>query len=139
MRYELFVRQTRRGMKHFTLDIDSVTKDTLADIWDFMENEYIYAEEYPEIYATIPEKRTPQPRGKNTLIDSFSRIRTFLYGAIIKGKRQTVRLTSSLWKNVFMVLPFTLRFKSATNCLKPTCQPVRNWPYNVTYLYFKRL
>ncbi len=59
MRYELFIRKTRRGMKDFSLDINTVTKDTLADIWDFMENEHAYAEEYPEIYATIPEKRTP--------------------------------------------------------------------------------
>lgn len=56
MRYELFVRETRKGMKDFALDINTVTKDTLADIWDFMENEHAYAEEYPEIYATIPEK-----------------------------------------------------------------------------------
>lgn len=31
-----------------------VTKDTLSDICDFMENEYVYAEEYPEIYNSIP-------------------------------------------------------------------------------------
>lgn len=95
MRYELFVRKTRRGMKHFTLDIHTTTKETLADMWDFMENEYMYAEEYPDIYETIPEKRTPQPRGKNTLIDSFSRIRTFLSGAIIKARPPIDRLTSS--------------------------------------------
>lgn len=90
-------------MKDFSLDINTVTKDTLADIWDFMENEHAYAEEYPEIYATIPEKRTPQPRGKNTLIDCFSRIRTFLYGAIIRGRLSTARLTNFRLKNVFMV------------------------------------
>lgn len=86
MRYELFVRETRRGMKNFALDINTVTKDTLADIWNFMENEHAYAEEYPEIYATIPEKRTPQPRGKNTLIDCFSRIRTFFIWCYNQGK-----------------------------------------------------
>lgn len=86
MRYELFVRKTRRGMKHFTLDIHTTTKETLADMWDFMENEYMYAEEYPDIYETIPEKRTPQPRGKNTLIDSFSRIRTFFIWCYNQGK-----------------------------------------------------
>ena len=55
-------------------------------MWDFMENEYMYAEEYPDIYETIPEKRTPQPRGKNTLIDSFSRIRTFFIWCYNQGK-----------------------------------------------------
>lgn len=46
-------------------------------MWDFFQNEYQYYELYPSIYETIPEKRTPQPRSKNTLIDCFSRIRTF--------------------------------------------------------------
>ena len=86
MRYELFVREICPGMKDFVLDINTVTKDTLADIWQFMENEYAYVEEYPEIYAAIPEKRTPKPRGKNSLIDSFSRIRTFFIWCYNQGK-----------------------------------------------------
>ncbi len=51
----------------------------LRDIWDFFENEYVYCKEYPAIYESIPEARTPQPRGRNTLLDCFSRIRTFFY------------------------------------------------------------
>ncbi|MCD8306000.1 MAG: site-specific integrase [Prevotella sp.] len=85
MRYELFVKKKKRGMRDFVLDIEKVTKDTLADMWDFMENEYLYAERYPDIYADIPEKRTPQPRGKNTLIDCFSRIRTFFIWCYNQG------------------------------------------------------
>ena len=77
LRYELYVRETKRGQKGFVLDIDTVTPETLRDMWDFFENEYQYYELYPSIYEAIPEKRTPQPRGKNTLIDCFSRIRTF--------------------------------------------------------------
>lgn len=78
-RYELYIRTTKRGQKAFVLDIDQVTADTLRNIWDFLENEYRYCALYPEIYAAIPEARTPQPRGKNTLLDCFSRIRTFFY------------------------------------------------------------
>jgi integrase len=77
LRYELFVRATKRGQKSFVLDIDTFTPDTLQDMWDFFENEYIYFDKYPAIYESIPEKRTPQARGKNTLIDCFCRIRTF--------------------------------------------------------------
>ena len=77
LRYELYVRATKRGQKGFILDMDLVTPDTLRDMWDFFQNEYQYYELYPSIYETIPEKRTPQPRSKNTLIDCFSRIRTF--------------------------------------------------------------
>ena len=78
-RYQVFVRMTRRGQKDFVLDVDEVTPDTLRDIWDFFENEYRYYELYPEIYEIVPEFRTPHPRGKNTLLDCFSRIRTFFY------------------------------------------------------------
>ncbi len=77
LRYELYVRATKRGQKSFILDIDNVTPDTLSDMWDFFENEHKYFELYPSIYEQIPEKRTPKARGKNTLIDCFCRIRTF--------------------------------------------------------------
>lgn len=77
LRYEIFVRTTRRGQKTFRLDVDEVTAETLRDMWDFFENEHKYFELYPAIYEQIPEKRIPQPRGKNTLIDCFGRIRTF--------------------------------------------------------------
>ena len=76
-----------RGMQDGVISTAVGNAYTLAfDIWDFMENEHAYAEEYPEIYATIPEKRTPQPRGKNTLIDCFSRIRTFFIWCYNQGK-----------------------------------------------------
>lgn len=78
-RYELYVRATKRGQKKFVLNVDDVTSDMLRDIWDFFENEYVYCTEYPAIYESIPEARTPQPRGRNTLLDCFSRIRTFFY------------------------------------------------------------
>lgn len=78
LRYELYVRETRRGQKSFVLNIDEITPDTLRDMWDFFENEHKYYELYPFIYEQIPEKRIPKPRGKNTLIDCFKRIRTFI-------------------------------------------------------------
>jgi hypothetical protein len=37
MRYELFVRATKRGQKSFMLDIDAITADTLHDMWDFLK------------------------------------------------------------------------------------------------------
>jgi len=76
-RYEMYVRTVKRGRRDFILDVDDVTADTLRDMWDFFENEHIYYEKYPKLYEAFPEKRVPLPRGKNTLIDRFSRIRTF--------------------------------------------------------------
>lgn len=90
LRYELYIRTTKRGQKSFVLDIDNVTPDTLQDIWDFFENEHKYFELYPAIYEQIPEKRIPKPRGRNTLIDCFCRIRTFFLWCYEK-KRTTNR------------------------------------------------
>ena len=86
LRYELYKKKKKRGNKDFSLDINEVTKETLEDMWDFFENEYIYFEKYPKIYESIPEKRVPQQRGKNTLIDCFSRIRTFFLWCYDNGK-----------------------------------------------------
>ena len=76
-RYEMYVKTVKRGHRDFILNVDEVTADTLRDMWDFFENEHIYYEKYPKLYEAFPEKRIPLPRGKNTLIDRFSRIRTF--------------------------------------------------------------
>ncbi|MBQ7824128.1 MAG: hypothetical protein IJ338_08170 [Bacteroidaceae bacterium] len=61
------------------LSVDDVASDMQYDTWYFFENEYIYCKEYSAIYESILEVQTPQPRGKNSLIDCFSRIRTFFY------------------------------------------------------------
>jgi integrase len=83
-RYELFVQTTKRGKKDFYLDVDEVTPDTLRDIWSFLENEY----KYVELYESIPEKRTPQRRSKNTLLDCFARLRTFFIWCYDNDKTQ---------------------------------------------------
>ncbi len=84
-RYELFIRKTKKDARDFVLDINTVDEKILGSIWDFMEKEYIYAEKYPKIYDIIPEKRAPLPRGKNSLIDSFSRLRTFFLWCFNQG------------------------------------------------------
>ncbi|MFR9585641.1 MAG: site-specific integrase [Rikenellaceae bacterium] len=76
-RYELYVRATKRGHKKFVLYLDEVNSDTLRDMYDFFANEYIYFDEFPQIYETIPEFRQPQQRGHNTMSEIFTRIRTF--------------------------------------------------------------
>ena len=37
-------------MKHFTLDIHTTTKETLADMWDFMEGKSIVYEKETTYY-----------------------------------------------------------------------------------------
>ena len=85
-RYELFMRITKRRQKSYVLDIDTVTADTLHDMWNFFENEHIYYKKYPTIYDAISETCVPKPRGNNTLIDYFCRIRTFFLWCYDKKK-----------------------------------------------------
>lgn len=86
-RYELFKRITV-GNESFYLDVDDVTAETLLDIEKFLINEHKYVEDYPSIYEAIPETRTPQARGQNTISDIFTKIRTF-YLWCYKSKKTT--------------------------------------------------
>jgi hypothetical protein len=76
-RYELFINKTKRNKNKFKLKLEDVTCDTLHDMWIFFKNEYLYVEQFPDIYDAVPEKRKPKPRGENTLIDYFCKMRTF--------------------------------------------------------------
>jgi site-specific recombinase XerD len=76
-RYEMFIRKTKRGKKEFSLLLNDVTPDTLHSIWNYFKKEHTFVEEYPELFEEVPEARKPKPRGENTLIDYFCKIRTF--------------------------------------------------------------
>jgi integrase len=77
-RYELYVRATVRGKKTYRLDIDGISPDTLHDIFLFLKNEHTLCKQHPAIYGWRKDERTPRPRGKNTINDIFTRLRTFL-------------------------------------------------------------
>jgi site-specific recombinase XerD len=68
-RYELY--------REITLDIDTISKDTIRDIETFLKDEKSVFDMHPEIYEKIPESRKPQPRGINTISGILSRYRTF--------------------------------------------------------------
>jgi len=76
-RYALF-KALEKHKKRLKFYVEDLTVDTLNDIWDYIENEHTYPDVYPEIFADIPEKRRPGIRGKNTIIDYFNRLRTFV-------------------------------------------------------------
>ena len=76
-RYELY-RKT-------TLSFDTITSNTLQDIELFLKTEYAIIGKCPEEYSAIPETRTPQPRGQNTINDTFTKIRTFFIWANNNG------------------------------------------------------
>lgn len=79
-RYELFNRL--KGNKSFQLSFDNITSATLRDIELFLTTEHKIIEKYPQVYGAIPETRAPKPRGKNTINDIFTKLRTFYIWAI---------------------------------------------------------
>lgn len=79
-RFELYT--ARITQKPFNLNLDSITTDTLRDIENFLRNEYTIFETMPEIYKEVPESRTPQQRGQNTINGIFTKIRTFILWSI---------------------------------------------------------
>ena len=64
-----------------TITFDNLTFDTLNEFKIFLVNEHVLFKERPDIYTAIPESRTPQPRGQNTINDCFTKIRTFVIWA----------------------------------------------------------
>lgn len=85
-RYEIYTRKA--GQNKFTLHIDTVTPETLRDIEKFLKEEHQIFQTHPEIYEAIPEVRTPQPRGQNTISDIFTKLRTFFLWCVEEGKTQ---------------------------------------------------
>ena len=51
----------------------------------FFADEHKHFDTYPKIYAAVPEKRKPKPRGENAIIDMFSRLRTFFNWCLDSG------------------------------------------------------
>ena len=83
-RYELYITKVKR--KDYKLSFDSITETILRDIEKFLSEEYLLVEKHPNIYKVVPESRTPQPRGQNTINDIFTKLRTVFLWANENGK-----------------------------------------------------
>ena len=75
-RFELYCKMKKRN-KNLILYLDDVTPELLEELKDYFYNEHLYYKEYPFFFEQISEKRKPTPRGGNTFVDYFNRIRTF--------------------------------------------------------------
>ena len=85
MRFELFRKLTVKGQKSYTFNVREVTPAILGELWEFFADEHRHFDTYPKIYAALPEKRRPRPRGENAIIDMFSRLRTFFNWCLDSG------------------------------------------------------
>lgn len=79
-RFELYTAKTTK--KPFKMSFDTITKETLRDIETFLFNEFIIFATMPELYVHVPETRTPQQRGQNTISNIFTKLRTFYHWSI---------------------------------------------------------
>lgn len=83
-RYEMFVRLTDRKRKDFALDIDTIDHETLEDVESYLRNEHSLLEEYPKVFAQFPattdtKRRSTKPRGNNTIVALFRKLRAFFH------------------------------------------------------------
>ena len=83
-RFELYVSKTKKA--GFALNFENITSATLREFERFVIQEHEFFKQYPEIYKAVPESRTPQPRGQNTINDIFTKLRTFYLWSIEAGK-----------------------------------------------------
>ncbi|MBD8348980.1 site-specific integrase [Dysgonomonas sp. HGC4] len=82
-RYELFY-QIKNGKLKFSLSVETINSDVIEDFEDFMKNEHILYDKYPNIYKQIPsivntKRKCPKPhaRGNNTICALFNKLRAF--------------------------------------------------------------
>ncbi|MDX9918239.1 MAG: phage integrase SAM-like domain-containing protein [Gudongella sp.] len=85
-RYELYVAITSK--KPFELKLSEFRVDTLRGFEEFLKQEHQIFTNFPEIYNILPESRTPQPRGQNTINDIFTKLRTFFLWSVKTKKTE---------------------------------------------------
>ena len=73
--------------KGLTLTFDNITADTLRDFEKFLVDEHklVDQKKYQKVLDEITEKRTPKPRGQNTINDFMLRLRSFYIWANDNG------------------------------------------------------
>ncbi len=82
MRFELYRRAT--GNKRYVIRLDKFSTQDVIDLENFLRNEHKFYKKFPEIYDAIPadthskrKKPKPLPKGNNTIVCMFGRLRAF--------------------------------------------------------------
>lgn len=81
-RFELYKRVKNNS---FRLTLNSITVDTLHEISEFLRNESELKNDYPKIYDSVKEYRSPQPRSQNTINGMLTKLRTFIKWSVKNG------------------------------------------------------
>ena len=94
-RYESYIRFTDKNRKGLAFKADSVTRKDIENFRDYLKNEYLYADRYPELYGkllrdypveiTVKHKTAKLvERGNNTIIKQMKRLKAFFLWLIEK-------------------------------------------------------
>lgn len=80
LRYQGYIRKTKKGNPDFTLDIDTLDKITIDDFFLYMLKEHELEKKNPELFAElIAETRSHsiKERGENTIVYHKKRLKCF--------------------------------------------------------------
>ena len=93
-RYEGFIRATDTSRKAFTFEINTVTRNDIEELADYLRHEKALSDQYPNIFAKLIEdypaslkkrRNKVEPRGENTIIKMLTRLKTIFKYAIDEG------------------------------------------------------
>ena len=93
-RYEGFVKATDPSRKAFTFAINTVTRNDIEELADYLRHEKALSDQYPNIFAKLIEdypaslkkrRNKVEPRGENTIIKMLTRLKTIFKYAVDEG------------------------------------------------------
>lgn len=80
LRYQGYIRKSKKGNPDFTLDIDTLDKITVDDFFKFMLNEYELEKKNPKFFAELiaeTHSHSIKKRGENTIVYHKKRLKCF--------------------------------------------------------------
>ncbi len=79
-RFELYT--SIKLKQPYKLALDELTSDTLFQLDQFLKNEHLTFKKFPSIYKEVPESRTPEQRGQNTMSGIHTKFKSFILWCI---------------------------------------------------------
>lgn len=93
-RYEGFIRATEKNRKDYAFEIDTVTREDLENLADYMRHEKELSEQYPKLFAKLIEsypaslkkrRNKVEMRGENTVIKMRARLKSLFRFFVEEG------------------------------------------------------
>ena len=93
-RYEGYIRFTDKARKNYSFSIDTVTRDEIEELTDYMRHEKALSEQYPKLFAKLIENYPAsvkkghniiEARGENTIIKMRARLKSLFIFFVEEG------------------------------------------------------